>query len=271
MDTCPNCGAELAPSVLSCGHCRMPLTPGAAGASSGVGAPRGHGYGDQVGRQPDGYLPSRDASWPSAPAARPVPLHTGAGHGPPPGPGEDPRQRRQRRNTITLVVLASVVLAIALVSGLVVVFSLSGAPAADESAVPQAPSQAPTQPPPASASSGAPPSQSAPSQSAPSQSAPTPTPTPTSTPTPQQGPTTTAADAQTCAPGLQVPAKGTSCEFARAVRAKVAEVGGDEVEFSVRAHSPVTKKDYTMECVRNDVLTTCTGGNNAVVWIHNGG
>src|SRR5699024_5027792 len=174
MDTCPNCGAELAPSVLSCGHCRMPLSPGTTGASSGVGAPRGPGHGHHAEGPSDGYLPSRDASWPTAPAARPVPLHTTAGHGPPPEPPEDPRQRRQRRNTITLVVLASVVLAIALVSGLVVVFSLSGTSAAGDSAVPQAPSQAPTQPPPAATpAASAPPSQPA----APATHTPTPSPT----------------------------------------------------------------------------------------------
>jgi len=43
------------------------------------------------------------------------------------------------------------------------------------------------------------------------------------------------------------------------------------VDLKVKAHSPVTKKDYTMTCVRNSVLTTCTGGNNATVWIRNGG
>lgn len=158
-----------------------------------------------------------------------------------------------------MVVLASVVLAIALISGLVVVLSLSGEPTTGESAGPTLPASAPP------SSAAPPPPAPSPSSAAPTPSASSPTPTPT----PEKGPTTTAADAQTCAPGLQVPSKGTSCEFAREVAKQVEAADPEAEEFTVKAHSPVTKKDYEMSCVRNSVLTTCTGGNNAVVWIHN--
>ena len=314
MANCPNCGAELAPSVLSCANCRMPLPPG-SGLASGVGQwshptgpPGQSGHSDHTVVRPgaSGYLPSQDASWAPPPQQRAIPLdsanqgyrggqgypgdpgygadpqHRGApagspptaGYGvtvPPPGPHGpqgphgspevDPRERRQRRNTITLIVLAAVVLAIALVSGLVVVMSINGESTAGESAEPKAPTTAPvTQAPP-------PPSTSDSGTDAPSSTATTPSPSPT----PEKGPTTTAKDAQTCSPGLQVPAKGTTCEFAKAVRAKVDDADPKAVEFKIRAHSSVTKKDYTMSCVRNSVLTTCKGGNDAVVWIHNGG
>ena len=55
----------------------------------------------------------------------------------------------------------------------------------------------------------------------------------------------------------------TSCEFAQNVREKYFSVPGDSVQIDV--FSPVTKKTYTMACVRDGDWVTCRGGNNAVV------
>jgi peptidoglycan hydrolase-like protein with peptidoglycan-binding domain len=55
----------------------------------------------------------------------------------------------------------------------------------------------------------------------------------------------------------------TSCEFAHNVRDTYFSVPGDSVEIDV--FSPVTKKTYTMACVRSGDWVTCRGGNNAVV------
>ncbi|MGW1741556.1 protein kinase domain-containing protein [Nocardia sp. NPDC001965] len=63
----------------------------------------------------------------------------------------------------------------------------------------------------------------------------------------------------------------TSCEFAEAVRQayldpSVASAEGDPV--SVQATSPVTGQAYTLECVADDGLVTCRGGNNAIVYLY---
>lgn len=58
----------------------------------------------------------------------------------------------------------------------------------------------------------------------------------------------------------------TTCQFAVAVRdAYVA--GGPEGDTRLEVRSPVTKKDYTMSCT-GQVVTRCTGGNNAVVYLY---
>ena len=58
----------------------------------------------------------------------------------------------------------------------------------------------------------------------------------------------------------------TSCDFAVAVReAYLAESSSGSVSLEVR--SPVTKKDYTMSC-SGQVVTRCTGGNDAVVVLY---
>lgn len=59
----------------------------------------------------------------------------------------------------------------------------------------------------------------------------------------------------------------TSCAFASAVRdAYLAEKPKDG-KASLEVRSPVTKKNYTMTCTGASV-TTCTGGNNAVVFLY---
>ncbi|MGE9808336.1 hypothetical protein [Janibacter sp. G1551] len=86
---------------------------------------------------------------------------------------------------------------------------------------------------------------------------------------------TVPAGAETCGAskrkGLKVAVGNgmTTCDFALRVRdayadSAAAKTGG---QVSVRAQSPVTGKTYTMSCSGDDV-TTCTGGNDAVVLIY---
>ncbi|WP_245721018.1 serine/threonine-protein kinase [Nocardia pseudovaccinii] len=63
----------------------------------------------------------------------------------------------------------------------------------------------------------------------------------------------------------------TSCGFAEAVRKAYAESAATNVSRSSRsvvAASPVTGRTYTMNCVAEGQLVTCTGGENAVVYIY---
>ena len=66
----------------------------------------------------------------------------------------------------------------------------------------------------------------------------------------------------------------TSCPFAIAVQAAYVTVLGSAATapatpVAVTAHSTVTNKDYVMSCV-GDQPVTCTGGNNAVVYLYGG-
>ncbi|MFI7666626.1 protein kinase [Nocardia sp. NPDC049526] len=63
----------------------------------------------------------------------------------------------------------------------------------------------------------------------------------------------------------------TSCGFAEAVRKAYAESAATNVSRSSRsvvAASPVTGRTYTMNCVADGQLVTCTGGENAVVYVY---
>lgn len=61
----------------------------------------------------------------------------------------------------------------------------------------------------------------------------------------------------------------TSPEFARAVRDAYVEHFLDTKEYNavITAYSPVTGINYTMDCRDNGEYVTCTGGNNAIVYI----
>ncbi|BAU96845.1 hypothetical protein N24_2583 [Corynebacterium suranareeae] len=61
----------------------------------------------------------------------------------------------------------------------------------------------------------------------------------------------------------------TSTEFAQAVRDAFVNhyLETDELSGQVTATSPVTGGNYTMNCTDNGEYVTCTGGNNAVVYI----
>ncbi len=61
----------------------------------------------------------------------------------------------------------------------------------------------------------------------------------------------------------------TSCEFAVAVQAAYLAAGGAGRPTTVTAYSPKTKTEYVMSCA-GDQPVTCTGGNNAVVYLFGG-
>ncbi|MGB6274787.1 MAG: hypothetical protein WBF80_05265, partial [Rhodococcus sp. (in: high G+C Gram-positive bacteria)] len=84
------------------------------------------------------------------------------------------------------------------------------------------------------------------------------------------------AGAQTCpatvasSSGLRGSAVGstvTSCPFAEEVRLAYTRAGSDRNSRTVVASSPVTGKRYEMNCVSSAQLVTCTGGENAVVYL----
>ena len=64
-----------------------------------------------------------------------------------------------------------------------------------------------------------------------------------------------------------VGSNATSCEFALSVWAEYLLAGGNGAPMVLDAYSPVTGEVYTMSCSGGDVVT-CTGGNNAVVYIY---
>ncbi|AGT91865.1 MULTISPECIES: hypothetical protein [Rhodococcus] len=59
----------------------------------------------------------------------------------------------------------------------------------------------------------------------------------------------------------------TSCEFAEEVRYQYVSQGRRGGPVSISAVSPVTGTRYSMNCAGNKVVT-CTGGNNAVVYVY---
>lgn len=67
-----------------------------------------------------------------------------------------------------------------------------------------------------------------------------------------------------CGDGISV-GPNTSCAFARNVYLDWHNSGGGT--RTVVTYSPVTNTDYTMNCSSSGVMTTCRGGNNAVVYI----
>lgn len=59
----------------------------------------------------------------------------------------------------------------------------------------------------------------------------------------------------------------TSCQFAQSVRQAYLADGNSGGSATIWAYSPVTGRGYTMSCSGGTVVT-CTGGNNAVVYIY---
>ncbi|WP_308116679.1 serine/threonine protein kinase, partial [Rhodococcus zopfii] len=64
-----------------------------------------------------------------------------------------------------------------------------------------------------------------------------------------------------------VGSSATSCEFAEEVRASYLRQLVRGAVVSINAYSPVTGRSYTMTCSGNTVVT-CTGGNDAVVYLY---
>ncbi|AFU04345.1 serine/threonine-protein kinase [Nocardia brasiliensis] len=107
------------------------------------------------------------------------------------------------------------------------------------------------------------------------------TPPVTTTPT-KPGAVTLPAGAKPCNQGTPVQgaftqsATGsavTSCQFAEEVRRAYAEMntaqgGSREAPRTVVATSPVTGRAYTMSCRSEGQLVTCSGGENAVVYVY---
>ncbi|WP_408637451.1 serine/threonine-protein kinase [Nocardia aurea] len=63
----------------------------------------------------------------------------------------------------------------------------------------------------------------------------------------------------------------TSCPFAEAVREAYGWAAGDAEagdERSVTATSPVSQREYTMDCTAGIDFVTCTGGDNAIVYLY---
>ncbi|OZF33492.1 hypothetical protein CH294_17050 [Rhodococcus sp. 14-2483-1-1] len=92
----------------------------------------------------------------------------------------------------------------------------------------------------------------------------------------ESGVTTLPAGAQTCPAtvastgglrGSAVGSTATSCPFAEEVRLAYTRGGSDRNSRTVVASSPVTGKRYEMNCVSSAQLVTCTGGENAVVYL----
>ncbi|MFI5499142.1 protein kinase [Nocardia asteroides] len=98
----------------------------------------------------------------------------------------------------------------------------------------------------------------------------------TAAPTTSAGPVSLPAGAQPCesagATGAfaksAVGSTVTSCGFAEAVRAAYASGGTSTAPRPVVATSPVTGRTYTMNCAPDGKLVTCTGGENAVVYVY---
>ncbi|MFF0358162.1 protein kinase [Nocardia sp. NPDC003269] len=98
----------------------------------------------------------------------------------------------------------------------------------------------------------------------------------TAAPTTSAGPVTLPAGAQPCESGAAAGAFGkaavgtavTSCGFAEAVRAAYVSGGTAPGPRPVVAASPVTGRTYTMTCTPEGKLVTCTGGENAVVYVY---
>ena len=85
---------------------------------------------------------------------------------------------------------------------------------------------------------------------------------PGATPCPARyGPT---GDYSTSASGTDL----TSCEFAEEVRVAYANGGPAGQARDAVASSPITHQTYTMACSASGPLVTCSGGNNAVVYVY---
>ena len=59
----------------------------------------------------------------------------------------------------------------------------------------------------------------------------------------------------------------TSCPFAEAVRAQYLRQGLRATPVTLNVISPVTNQNYVMTCIGSQVVT-CTGANNAVVYLY---
>ena len=68
-------------------------------------------------------------------------------------------------------------------------------------------------------------------------------------------------------PNSATGSNATSCEFAEEVRYQYVSQGKRNTTVSISAVSPVTNTRYSMSCTGKKVVT-CTGGNNAIVYLY---
>ncbi|RDI49201.1 serine/threonine-protein kinase [Nocardia mexicana] len=166
---------------------------------------------------------------------------------------EDPYPSSRRRSIVLPIVLGVLAVALAAVAGTVGwhVVSKPGSTA------------------PSVASGPAGSSISVPQQSAPTTATTAPTTTAAATPPPGatacQGSSAAQGPFSKSATGSSV----TSCAFAEEVRKAYAQAAGTSGgSASVVAVSPVTGRSYPMDCTAAGKVVTCTGGENAVVYVY---
>ncbi|GAB2707982.1 serine/threonine-protein kinase [Nocardia thraciensis] len=165
---------------------------------------------------------------------------------------EDPYPDSRRRSIVLPIVLGVLAVALAAVAGTVGwhVVSKPGSTA------------------PSVASGPAGSNISVPQQSAPTTASTAPTTTAASPPpgaTACQGSSSAQGPFSRSATGSSV----TSCAFAEAVRKAYAQAAGTSGgPASVTAVSPVTGRSYPMDCTASGKVVTCTGGENAVVYVY---
>ncbi|WP_432277916.1 protein kinase domain-containing protein [Nocardia cyriacigeorgica] len=225
--------------------------PPSYGEPAGYGAPdpRAGGYGedyaaDQGGYPPAGYPPAGSPGYQPDPYAQ-DPY------------ARDPYATQGRRRSVVLPIVIGVLVVAVIAIGAVVGLQMFGS---DD-----------TEPTAARTTAAAPTSAAARTGGATGSAR-------TSTTSAKPTPIALPPGARPCGPPAQVAfanaAAGTevtSCEFAEEVRkAYAAAAGGGRgsAPASVVAASPVTGRTYTMNCSEQDRLVTCTGGDNAVVYVY---
>ncbi len=216
--------------------------------------PRAGGYGDDHAADHGGYAAGPPGGYPPAGAA-----------GYPPDPyaqdpyARDPYATQGRRRSVVLPILIGVLVVAVIAVGAVVGLHMFGS---DDSESTTARTTG------AAATSAAPRTGSA---TAPSRTAtPSATPRPIALP-PGARPCGAAPPATVALANAAAGTEMTSCEFAEEVRKAYAEAAGGgrgSAPASVVAASPITGQTYTMNCSERDRLVTCTGGNNAVVYVY---
>ncbi|MFE3194726.1 serine/threonine-protein kinase [Nocardia sp. NPDC059240] len=199
-----------------------------------------------------GHARANQQDFPYAPAPDPA-LYPTAEHAIVSGPTFEPRKRRRGKSVALPVIIGVLVIAVAAIAGAVGWQVLDGS--GNEAPISTA-------------------AQGVPGTTAPRSQSAGPTVT-TTTPTTVQLP----AGATPCPPAYgalggyttsAVGNTGTSCPFAEVVRQAYADAtsGRPGAAVSVNAVSPVTGRSYTMNCTAAGKLVTCSGGDNAVVYVY---
>ncbi|MFE3443700.1 protein kinase [Nocardia sp. NPDC059180] len=252
-------GAPAEPPGSASGYASSPGYPQPAGYSApppnpygdpaaGYGAtpdPHPAGYGNDYAVDQGGYAVAPPGGYPPDPYASDPYAH-------------DPYASQGRRRSVALPILIGVLVVAIIAVGAVVGLQMFGS---DDSESTTARTTG------AAVTSSAPRTGSAtgPSRTATTSATPAPIALPPGARPCGQAPPVTVAFANAAA-GTEI----TSCEFAEEVRKAYAEAAGGRgsAPASVVAASPITGQTYTMTCSEQNRLVTCTGGNNAVVYVY---